>query len=68
MGQLLTRESNLDGLELDLLRDYWHQYGPFAPDLVSRTLEPLVTHAGRDLHLIEYLKALAAARLSQEQE
>ncbi len=26
MGQLLTRESNLDGLELDLLRDYWHQY------------------------------------------
>lgn len=68
VGQLLTRESNLDGLELDLLRDYWHQYGPFAPDLVSRTLEPLVTHAGRDLHLIEYLKALAAARLSQEQE
>lgn len=68
VGQLLIRESNLDGLELDLLRDCWHQYGPFAPDLVSRTLEPLVAHAGRDLHLVEYLKPLVAAHLSQEQE
>lgn len=68
VGQLLLRESDLDSLELDLLRDYWNQYGPFAPDLVSRSLEPLVTHAGRDLHLVEYLKALVAAHLSLEQE
>lgn len=68
VGRLLMRESSLDTLELDLLRDCWSQYGPFTPDQVSRTFEPLVTQAGRDLHLVEYLKALVAAHLSSEQE
>jgi len=68
VGQLLLRESSLDSLELSLLRDYWSQYGPFAPERVRNTLEPLVTHAGRDLHIVEYLKALVAAHLNSEQE
>jgi len=68
VGELLLRESSLDSLELGLLRDYWNQYGPFAPELVRRTLEPLVSHAGRDLHIVEYLKALAAAHFNSQEE
>lgn len=68
VGRLLMRESDLSGLELELLRDCWRSYGPFASEFVGRTLEPLVAHAGPCLHLAEYLKALVAAHLSQEKE
>lgn len=65
VGLLLLRESDLSSFELDLLRDCWERYGPFAPDFVSRTLEPLVGHVGHRLHLAEYLNTLSAAHLSE---
>ena len=68
VGLLLLRESDLSSFELELLRDCWERYGPFAPDFVSRTLEPLVGHVGHRLHLAEYLNTLSAAHLSQEKE
>ena len=58
VGLILQRESNLNSLELELMRDYWRQYGPFPPDRVRDVLEPLVAQNGRDLHIVEYLKAL----------
>ena len=67
VGRLLIRESALSNLELDLLRTCWQRHGPFPSDFVTRTLEPLVAHAGHQLHVAEYLNALVAAHLSGEQ-
>lgn len=67
MGRLLTRESELHGLELELLRDCWQRCGPFASEFVVRTLEPLVAHAGPHLHVAEYLNALMAAHLHEKE-
>jgi len=66
VGLLLLRERDLSGFELQLLRDCWERYGPFDPDFVSHTLEPLVGHIGHQLHLAEYLNALSAAHLSSQ--
>ncbi len=68
VGRLLMRESALSNLELEMLRTCWQRHGPFASEFVTRTLEPLVAHAGHQLHVAEYLNALAAAHLSGEKE
>lgn len=68
VGRLLERESTLHTSELDLLRECWERYGPFAEEFVGHTMAPLVAHVGCQLHLVEYLNALVAAHLSQTKE
>lgn len=68
VGRLLMRESDLDSLELELLRECWQRHGPFEPHLVSETLEPLITHIGHSLHVVEYLNALVSAHLTSTKE
>ena len=36
------RESDLDSLELELLRECWQRHGPFEPGLISQTLDPTI--------------------------
>lgn len=68
VGRLLMRESDLDSLELELLRECWQRHGPFEPGLISQTLDPLITHIGHRLHVAEYLNALISAHLTQTKE
>lgn len=68
VGRLLMRESTLSSHDLELLRECWERFGPFLPDFVDRTLEPLVGHIGSELHISEYLNALVAAHLSRDKE